>query len=327
MEAQRPLLACSGGGHLKQLLQLLPRMSGLRQDAVWMTFDTGLSRGVLADAGARGQRVVLVPYAAPRDVPALLRIAATARKVLDEEPVDVAVSTGAGIALAVLPLASRRGIPAHYIESATRIQGPSLTGRTIRWSPGVHLYTQQRAWVRRPWRYAGSVFDGFERSRRNGEQRPIRRAVVTVGTTESYGFRRLIERVRQLLPADAEVLWQTGATDTSGLGIDGRPVVPAEELHAAIAESDVVIAHAGTGIALTAFELGRCPVLVPRERAFDEHVDDHQVHTATMLAARGLAVTARADQLGEHHLADAAASAIRLVSSPPPFRLSSGARQ
>ena len=63
------------------------------------------------------------------------------------------------------------------------------------------------------------------------------------------------------------MLWQTGDTDTSALGIDGYHAIPERELTQAMQEADVVVAHAGVGTALAALEVGKCPVLVPRRLA------------------------------------------------------------
>lgn len=316
----RALLACSGGGHLKQLVFLLRRLPAI-ESATWVTFDTGLSRALLAEAATRGDEVVFAPYAAPRDVRNLLRSTGIAARLLRRDRFDIALSTGAGIALAVLPAARATGVPAHYIESATRGAGPSLTGRVLQWVPGISLHTQHAAWASSRWRYAGSVFDAFEGVPSGSPPHRVRRVVVSLGTTESYGFRRLVERILEILPSDAEVLWQTGATDVRGLPVDGRVTVPADDLRAAMADADVVISHAGTGSALTAFELGLCPVLVPRERCHGEHVDDHQVTTAAGLATRQLAISARVSELTEDHLLRAAARRVRQLDRPPSLDL------
>ncbi len=109
---------------------------------------------------------------------------------------------------------------------------------------------------------------------------------MTLGTIP-YGFRRLVDRLLQILPSDVEVLWQTGATDVRDVPIRARRLIPARELDRFVAEADVVVAHAGTGSALTALEAGKCPVLVPRRQAHQEHVDDHQRLIARHLAERG----------------------------------------
>jgi UDP-N-acetylglucosamine transferase subunit ALG13 len=222
----------------------------------------------------------------------------------------MAVSTGSGVALGFLPVLAAAGIPCHYVESATRVEGPSLTGRLLRWSPRVRVYSQHPRWSDDRWRYPGSVFEGFESVSR--EPAPaLRRAVVTVGTLE-YPFERMIRKVASILPPEVEVTWQVGPAEVGDLPIRARRSVPSAELADAIAEADVVIAHAGTGSALAAFEAGHCPVLVPRERAHGEHVDDHQHQTASYLDRLDLAVVRSVDDLT---LADLQAAAGRRVVS------------
>jgi UDP-N-acetylglucosamine--N-acetylmuramyl-(pentapeptide) pyrophosphoryl-undecaprenol N-acetylglucosamine transferase len=148
---------------------------------------------------------------------------------------------------------------------------------------------------------------------------------VTLGTTESYGFRRLLDRLVPLLDG-VEVLWQTGATDVTGLGIDARETVPHEEMLTAIAGADLVVAHSGTGAAITTLQHGLTPVLVPRLQAYDEHVDDHQVQIAGELADRGLAVACPVEELSMDVLLRAARRRTRPVADPPPLQLSSTRR-
>lgn len=315
--ARRVLAVASGGGHFKQLVRLIPRLQHVSH-VTWVTHDTGLAEDLLRTAGRQDDPLLHVPYAAPRDLPNLTRDAVEVRRLLRREPHDLAVSTGAGIAATVLPMARTMGLRSVFIESATRVEGPSLSGRILQRLPGVELYSQHLDGngfgVR--WQVVGSVHDEFT----PGPTAPrgaITRVVVTLGTIRPYGFRRLIDRLLAVLPADAEVLWQTGATDVADLPIDGRVAVPAPELEAAMAEADVVIAHAGTGTALTAFELGRCPVLVPRRAAHGEHIDDHQVGTAAALADRGLALHAEVEVLTEGLLLTAAARSVARLDQAP----------
>jgi UDP-N-acetylglucosamine--N-acetylmuramyl-(pentapeptide) pyrophosphoryl-undecaprenol N-acetylglucosamine transferase len=81
--------------------------------------------------------------------------------------------------------------------------------------------------------------------------------------------------------------------------------------------ADVVVAHAGIGSALAALEAGRCPVLVPRERAHREHVDDHQAQIAAALDARGLAIARSPAVLTREDLLRAAGRAVRSSARPP----------
>ena len=310
----RLLLVANAGGHLTQLFRLWPRLPDFGAAPVWVTNDTPQSRSLL-----EGQDVIWAPDVAPRDVTDMLRCIPRALSMFSGRPA-MAVSTGSGVALGFLPALALGGVPCHYVESATRVEGPSLTGRLLRWSPRVRTYTQHERWADRRWRFPGSVFEGFESTPSLTPPTEIRRAVVTVGTLE-YPFDRMLRRVAELLPPDAQVLWQVGPANVADLGIDARPSIPSREMAEAIAAADVVIAHAGTGSALAAFEAGRCPVLVPREHRHGEHVDDHQLQTASYLAGLDLAVVRPVDQLRSADLLEAAGRSISSARSPRPLAL------
>jgi UDP-N-acetylglucosamine--N-acetylmuramyl-(pentapeptide) pyrophosphoryl-undecaprenol N-acetylglucosamine transferase len=310
---QEVLLVCSGGGHLRQLAGLAERIGISRERQVWVTFRNALSESLL-----QGRRVTWAPFTAPRDLARFAQLVAMAPRVLDSTRFGAAISTGSSPAAAFLPQAMMRGIPCHYIESAARADGPSLTGKIISKVPKVHTYSQYPGWADDKWAYRGSIFDEYE-SGAEDASRPVRKAVVSVGTQEGYPFTAMLASVAPLLQG-MEVLYQTGDADPSGLGITARAAVPHDELKAAIRQADVVVSHAGVGAALTALEAGKHPVLIPRRASLGEHVDDHQLQVARELDRRGLATMRFTDTL---NLDDITAAASRSVKStaPPPFRL------
>ena len=308
------LLACSGGGHLKQLHELVPRLGIDGQPRLWVTFDGGLSRSLLA-----GEDVVYARHAVPRDAKNILLNAVHGAGLLHRRRFSMAVSTGASPAVSYLLQTALRGVPSHYVETAARADGPSLTGRIMARTPRVTTYTQYPVWASGQWHYGGSVFDSYQPGAAVGST-PITSAVVSLGTAESFGFRRLVERLVPLL-AGCRVLWQTGATDVGGLPVEGRDRVPHHELSQAIAEADLVVSHAGTGAALTALEHGRMPLLVPRKARHGEHIDDHQEQIAAELSRRGLAVARDVEDLDHAAMSEAAAGRVRRLTDPPPFRL------
>ncbi|SFR72343.1 UDP-N-acetylglucosamine:LPS N-acetylglucosamine transferase [Agromyces sp. CF514] len=301
------MLVAISGGHLAQLHLLAPRIAA-GEEVVWMTDDTAQSRSLL-----EGQRVVHVPTRPPRDTIGVLRDTRIARRAIAEHDVDRVVSSGAQIALSALIPALVRRVPFSYVESATRVTGLSTTGRLIDRIPSVRRYVQYPNRTSDRWGYALSVFDGYRvetaanAAGGDGSEAAaaIRRAVVTVGGNGEYGFRRLLESAARALPDDAEVLWQTGSTDVSGLAIDARPAVPSAELSAALARADVVIGHAGTGTALAALAAGKVPVLAARSVGHGEHVDGHQDDLAAFLADRGLAIVRPADEITADDLFEA----------------------
>lgn len=311
----RTLLAASGGGHLTELVQLRQRLAFDPGEVTWFTPDTPQSRSML-----QGERVVHADLAPPRDWRAAVRNARLAGAMCRRGSFDVAVSTGASIALSTLPIAHRHGARVHYVESAARVSGPSVSGRMLALAQGVNTYTQHPGWSNVRWPYAGSVFDSFEPGP-DIDQRGVDRIVVTLGSQRGYPFDRLVERLVRVLPVGAEVTWQTGGTDPRAHGVVGRVSMPHDELIGAIAGADLVIAHAGVGSALSALEAGRHPVLVGRRRALGEHVDDHQLQIAEELSKRGLATACEPEEITAEVLARAARRRVVVAQDPPPLLL------
>jgi UDP-N-acetylglucosamine--N-acetylmuramyl-(pentapeptide) pyrophosphoryl-undecaprenol N-acetylglucosamine transferase len=287
-------MVASSGGHLEELWLLQSRLASTRPHRAWVTWDSPHSRSLLA-----GEDCIFIDQAAPRDAVAAMRNARDARAILNRGEWSRIVSTGSVMSVPFFALARARGIPCHYIESAARVTGPSLSARMLEWVPGVHRYSQHQGWSdRRSWSYRGSVFDAYGPSMREpGPGRDeIQRVVVTLGS-QTYGFRRLLEALLRVLPIGADILWQTGHTDTSGLGIDAVGFLPADDLLESMGKADLVVAHAGVGSALAAMQAGHAPLLVPRRSSRHEHVDDHQVQIARHLVNRGIASACDADQL------------------------------
>lgn len=307
LRGRRTLLVASTGGHLTQLVKLEQQLR-VAADSPWLTFDMPQSRSLLA-----GREVLYVPYVAPRDLRGVVSAALRARPAFAD--VRGAVSTGAGLALAALPeLALRHRVPTLYIESVSRTQGPSLTGRLLRRLPRVGLYCQHDAWCVDPWRLGPSVLDDYRTRPR--ARRPIHRVLVTLGTIRPYRFDRLVDQTRRALRAlapQAQITWQLGSTtreDLPGMVVDQ---LDGEGFAAAVARADLVIAHAGVGVAMSILDHGKVPVLMPRDPARGEHVDGHQRQILDYLVSRGLAV-----DLDRRDFADALDVALRTeVASVP----------
>lgn len=285
LSGRHALLVASTGGHLTQLARLAPGL-GLHPDSPWLTFDNPQSRSLLA-----GKRVIHVPYVAPRDYAGIMRAARIAQPVLRD--VDAAVSTGAGLALAVLPqVALTTNKPAIFLESISRVVGPSLSGRILSHVPRVGMYAQHGSWLKPPWRQGPSVLAGYEVL--PTEPQPVRSILVTLGTIRPYRFDRLVDAVKGYASQhpEVEVLWQLGATTRDDL--PGRVVeqLGDSEFALAIAECDVVVAHSGVGVAMNILDTGRVPLLLARRQDFGEHVDDHQQQILDYLGVRGLALDA-----------------------------------
>ena len=220
----RTLLVASAGGHFEELRLLRDRLGVQPEESTWVTWDTPQTRSVLSS-----EEKIFVKHAQPKDLRRVFEDAFVARRVLRSRRWDRVISTGSLVAVPFLTVARSYGIACHYIESAARISGPSLSARILERVPGVHCYGQSRAWApcRRSWKYRGSVFDAFAPEQR--APREIRKVVVSVGMSQ-FGFPRLVAALRAVLPSSAEVTWQMGSTDARrtgparpGADVPGRP--------------------------------------------------------------------------------------------------------
>ena len=146
------LLVCSSGGHLQQLLALRPAWDAWSH--VWVTFDKSDARSLL-----RNERVVHAYWPTNRSLKNLVRNLVLAWRTVRRLRPQALVTTGAGVAVPFAWIARLHGARVVYVESFTRIEGPSLTGRLV--GPIAH-----RSYVQWPEmaelvpraRYAGNVF-------------------------------------------------------------------------------------------------------------------------------------------------------------------------
>ena len=131
------------------------------------------------------------------------------------------------------------------------------------------------------------------------------RVVVTVGT-DHHPFDRLIGWMDRWAAAhpDVDVFVQRGPVDAP-THARSAPLLPYDELVAAMAAADVVVAQGGPAGIVDARSVGRRPIVVARLAALGEVVDDHQVTFVRHMAERG-DVLAAADEPQLAALIDAA---------------------
>jgi len=151
------LLVCSTGGHLLQLVALRE----VWEDAsrVWVTFDRSDARSLLSAEPVVHAFGPTSRAFGLRAVVNTLRNAALAWRVLSATRPAVILTTGAGVAVPFAWVGRLRGARVVYVESLTRIDGPSLSCRLI--APvAARVYGQWPELTRavRRARYAGNVF-------------------------------------------------------------------------------------------------------------------------------------------------------------------------
>lgn len=279
----RAVLAASTGGHLAQLHRLLPHLA-IAEDPLWVTFENAQSKSLLRDE----KHVMFLPYIASRDWKTAARAIMPLRSEFRGKNYDFVFSTGAAIAVPVFLAAKSVGLRRYYLESVSRFDGPSLSGKIVSKIPGTQLYTQHKEWADAKWRLGPSVLDDYHLIEKDKNDKRNLKIFVTLGTIKPYRFDRAVEAIVEAF-GQHEIVWQLGATTRDDLPGNSFELMDAATFDYHVETSDVVITHAGVGSALRIMDLGKTPVLVTRLKAYGEHVDDHQKQITRELTRRNLA--------------------------------------
>jgi beta-1,4-N-acetylglucosaminyltransferase len=145
------LLVCSPGGHLQQMLALEPSWRGM--DRAWVTLK-GADVGYLLD----DEEVTIGHGPTNRSLTALISNLRLAWRLLRRKRPDAILSTGAGLAVPFFVVGKLLGIRLVYVESVTRTETISLSGRLVyRLADRFFVQWPQAAERRRRATYAGSV--------------------------------------------------------------------------------------------------------------------------------------------------------------------------
>ncbi len=282
----RICLAASGGGHVRQLLDLRPAWSA--HDHFFVTEDTALGQSL-----AREHRTHFVPHFAwgQAKLGTPFKMVARAfssffgslRLMLRERP-DVVISTGAGAV--IFPVFWGRMLGAHIvvIESFARFDGPSLFGRIA--APLAHDLVVQSPKLKDYHRRA-HLFDPFLRL--EGEAPPKKDLLfATVGAT--LPFDRLVDAVAEAKAGglSEDVIIQTGIGGRVPEGMNVAETLPFDEVQSILKDARFVVCHGGTGSLITALREGCHVIAMPRLSKLGEHYDDHQAEITEAFAARGL---------------------------------------
>lgn len=102
---------------------------------------------------------------------------------------------------------------------------------------------------------------------------------VTVGTHEQ-SFERLVRYMDDLKASGKiqdEVIIQTGFTDYEPKNCKFSKLFAYQDMLKYVDEARIVITHGGPSSFIMPLQIGKTPVVVPRQKQFDEHVNDHQL--------------------------------------------------
>lgn len=283
----RICLAASGGGHMRQVLDLKPFWQG--HDHYLVTEPTALGQSLASEHPvhfvahfAYGQSKVDSAWALIRS--GFRNMRESWAHVRAERP-DVVISTGAGSAFFTALFAKLFGAKFVFIESFARFRGPSLFGRMARLFADK-LIVQSEA-VKAMWPEA----EACDPLRILGTGRPDKEplAFVTVGTV--MPFDRLVNAVADLRKSGAlpeRVIAQVGDGGVRPEGMEVHERMAFDDIQAILQKADIVFCHGGTGSLVTALRAGCRVVAMPRQSARAEHYDDHQEEIVSAFEQRGL---------------------------------------
>ena len=111
---------------------------------------------------------------------------------------------------------------------------------------------------------------------------------VTVGTHEQP-FDRLLKKIDELKRdgiIQEEIIMQTGFSTYEPQYCKWSKLLPYQSMVQNVADARIVITHGGPASFIMPLQIGKIPIVVPRQKKFDEHVNDHQMEFANNVAKR-----------------------------------------
>ena len=111
---------------------------------------------------------------------------------------------------------------------------------------------------------------------------------VTVGTHEQP-FNRLVKAVDELKKDGViteDVIIQTGFSTYEPKHCQWSKLIPYEQMIRNVEEAHIVITHGGPASFIMPLQIGKTPIVVPRQHQFKEHVNDHQIEFVKNVAER-----------------------------------------
>jgi UDP-N-acetylglucosamine transferase subunit ALG13 len=102
---------------------------------------------------------------------------------------------------------------------------------------------------------------------------------VTVGTHEQP-FDRLIKKIDELKKEGTiqdDVIIQIGFSTYEPKHCQWSKLIPYQQMVKNVADARIVITHGGPASFIMPLQIGKIPIVVPRQHQFGEHVNDHQV--------------------------------------------------
>lgn len=115
---------------------------------------------------------------------------------------------------------------------------------------------------------------------------------VTVGTHEQ-SFERLVKKVDDLKRdgvIDEDVVIQKGYTDYEPQFCESYKLVGYNDMQKYLKTARIIITHGGPASFIAPLSIGKIPIVVPRQKNFNEHVNNHQKDFVEQVVARDNAI-------------------------------------
>lgn len=280
----RLCVVSSAGGHLKEVLELIPR-SG--------PFDI---RFVVNDSiNIDLPWPVDIITHAERDFRLFINFYEAFDYLIKYRP-DVIISTGASPIVPFSIICKLFGCRVIFIETFGAVRVPSLTGRLmIRLADRFYYQWKTLGKYFPKGLFVGQVFKPnisnknqfLEAKKKNNKHRIS--VFVAVGTSKN-GFDRLLRWIDKICDVDKtrfHFYAQRGHSKYIPRNYESETFFTDDIIEEQIGLADVVICHAGAGLAGNCIRLGKYPILVPRMKCFGEAINDHQVSFANAMVETG----------------------------------------
>lgn len=111
---------------------------------------------------------------------------------------------------------------------------------------------------------------------------------VTVGTHEQ-GFDRLVKEIDRLKGEgiiQEDVIIQKGYTEYEPQHCESYKLIDYDKLQQYLTEARIIITHGGPASFIAPLSIGKTPIVVPRQKEFNEHVNNHQVEFVKQVVER-----------------------------------------
>lgn len=115
---------------------------------------------------------------------------------------------------------------------------------------------------------------------------------ITVGTHEQQ-FNRLLKKIDELKETGViteDVFIQSGFSTYEPKHCKWKKLISYSEMQDNYNKARIIITHGGPASFIAALQIGKIPIVVPRQYEFDEHVNNHQIEFAKVVDERNKSI-------------------------------------